>query len=184
MAREPTVQIGVVGPAHGLTGEVYVQPDPDLGHLLEPGRRCDLAGRPTEITALRSHRGRLLVRFAGVEGRDEAEALRRTPVGIPREDVPLADDDVWVADLIAREVVDERGRLVGHVRDVIDGPAHDWLVVAVTAGATGDEPAADEPASDESAREVRVPCVPDLVVLDGERVVVAEVPGLLDDRWV
>ena len=183
MAREPTAAIGVVGPPHGLSGEVYVQPDPDLGHLLEPGRRCAIAHHEVEIAAVRTHRGRVLVRFDGVEGRDQAEALRHEPVRVPRADVPRDDDDVWVEELVGCEVVDADGRVRGWVRDVIDGPAHDWLVVAVHAPAAGAE-AASEPPADATAREVRVPCVPELVVVEGSRLVVADLPGLLDERWL
>lgn len=162
------VRLGVVGPAHGIRGEVIVHPDADLAEVIEPGLVCRHGdGALLEIADVREHKQRTLVRFAGVEDRTAAEALRGTVLELDPDDVALDEDTLWVEALLGAEVVDDGGAAVGTVRRVDDGPAHDWLIVA----------AADD--------ELMVPLVDELVEVDAEagRVTVRSLPGLLDDDW-
>lgn len=171
MAREDaSVRLGVVGPAHGLRGEVIVHPDADLVDLLEPGLVCRRGdGAPLEIVGVREHKQRFMVAFAGVDDRTEAEALRGTVLEIDRADIDTDADTLWVDALLGAEVVGDDGELVGVVERVADGPAHDWLVVARPDGG-----------------ELLVPLTDELVDVDeaAPRVTVHSVPGLLDDDWV
>lgn len=164
------MRLGVVGPAHGVRGEVIVHPDADLAELLEPGRVCRREdGTPLEIVAVREHKHRLLVSFAGVDDRTAAEALRGAALEVDRADIDIDEDAVWVDALLGAEVVSDDGDLVGVVERVDDGPAHDWLAVARPDGG-----------------ELMVPLTEELVDVDEAtpRVTVRSVPGLLDDDWV
>lgn len=166
---EGRVAVGVVGKPFGLHGEVYVHPDVDFDLDFEPGLRCTAArgGAPEAMLVVadsRVHGGRLLVRFEGVDDRDAAEALRGTVLSLPREQVPLDEDAFWASDLLGREVVDDTGAVVGVVEGTLDGPAHDYLVLARPDGG-----------------EVLVPAVADLVDVGEERIVVHAIPGLLDE---
>jgi 16S rRNA processing protein RimM len=56
------------------------------------------------------HKGRVVLKFAGVDSIGEAEELRGLLVAIPRsERAALADDSVYIGDLIGCEVVDLNG---------------------------------------------------------------------------
>jgi len=163
------VAVGIVGKPFGLRGEVYVHPDADLDIDFEPGLRCagTREGAPQVtlvVAASRVHGGRLLVRFDGVEDRTAAEALRGTVLSLPREDVPLDEDSFWADDLLGREVVDDSGAVVGVVEGTLDGPAHDYLVLARPDGG-----------------ETLVPAVAELVDIADDRIVVHAIPGLLGD---
>lgn len=156
------IVVGRVGKPFGLQGEVYVHVDPDLD--LEPGEECHRPdGAPLLVEALRSHKGRTVVAFEGVEGRDAAEALRGTLLTRPRTDVGIAEDMIWVADLIGRQVVDDHGELVGVVERILDGPAHDYLVLARPDGG-----------------EALIPMVDELLDWSVDPVVVTPPDGLLD----
>ncbi len=171
MAREgASVRLGMVGPAHGVRGEVIVHPDADLAELLQPGLVCRREdGPPLEIVDVREHKQRTLVAFAGIDDRTDAEALRGAVLEVDRADVDTDEATLWVDALLGVEVVDHDGELVGMVERVDDGPAHDWLVVARPDGG-----------------ELLVPLTDELVDVDQEtpRIAVRALPGLLDDDWV
>lgn len=164
------MRLGVVGPAHGVRGEVMVHPDADLAELLEPGLVCRReGGAALEVAGVREHKQRLLVSFVGIDDRTAAEALRGAVLEIDRADIATDDDTVWVDALLGADVVGDDGELIGLVERVDDGPAHDWLVIARPDGG-----------------ELLVPLTEELVDVDEEtpRVTVHSVPGLLDDDWV
>lgn len=159
--------VGRVGRPHGVRGEVTVRCDPDLDEPLRVGDVCwtdrDRAARLTVHDA-RPHRDGLVVAFEGFDAREHAERLRGAVLRRERRAEDLADDAVWVEDLLGRELRDGGGELVGVVADVVDGAAHDLLVVARPDGA-----------------EVLVPLVAELVDLaDDGPLTVRAVPGLLD----
>ena len=158
------VAVGLVGKPHGLRGEVYVLPDPDFPGEITAGRayRSDRHGEVT-LSGVRDHSGRTVVRFEGVDTREGAEELRGERLLLPRADIALPDDGVWVEDLLGLEVVTEDGELVGVLESVTDGTAHDYFVVARPDGG-----------------EILIPVVDEIVELDGERIVVKPIPGLLD----
>jgi 16S rRNA processing protein RimM len=162
--RSDEVVVGVVGKPFGVHGEVYVRPDPDLDHDFAPRTAYSLTGgRRLHVKASRVHGNRRLVTFEGVADRDAAEALRGTVLTVPRSAVALDDDAAWADDLLGREVRDPEGALLGVVEGFLDGPAHDYLVVARP-----------------DAGEALVPLVEDLVDLSGDAVVVRVIPGLLE----
>jgi 16S rRNA processing protein RimM len=82
------------------------------------------SGAPArEVTLERHwlHKGRVVLKFAGIDSIDDAEALRGQLVAIPaHERAPLAGDSVYISDLIGCEVIDVASTRVpfGKVRDV------------------------------------------------------------------
>ncbi|MDQ3973539.1 MAG: PRC-barrel domain-containing protein, partial [Actinomycetota bacterium] len=92
-----------------------------------------------------------------------AEALRGLVLTVARDEVVLDEDAFWSADLLGCEVVDDAGTVLGILEGVLDGTAHDYLVVARPDGG-----------------EVLVPAVADLVEISADRVVVHTIPGLME----
>ena len=165
MTSERDVIVGVVAKPLGLKGEVFVRPNPDVGHEFAAGQTFPAPGERELVVAMaRLHSGRQVVRFAGVETREQVEELRGTVLTVPRDDVELDDDAFWNEDLLGRDVVDDAGELVGVLESTLDGAAHDYLVIARPDGG-----------------EVLVPAVADLVDVQPDRIVVHAIPGLLDD---
>ncbi len=81
------------------------------------------------IAAVRRHKGRPLVRIAGIADATAAEALGRPDVLIARDDAPLDEGEYFDADLIGCRLVDEAGAERGTVVDVAHSPAQDMLVI-------------------------------------------------------
>lgn len=157
------VAVGVVRRPFGLTGEVFVHPDPDLGEEFPAGRRFRAAAPSapaTEVTVASSwtHRGRRIVRFEGVDDRDAAVALRDAVLWRASDAADLDEGAFWTGELVGRPVVDQDGRPLGVLDEVRDGTAHDYLVVG----------------------GVLVPAVADLVTVEPDRIVLRPPPGLFD----
>lgn len=156
----------VVGPAHGLRGEVVLDIRTDLPDRIAPGeqlRTTDARLPEVTVSAVRSQKGRVYARFDGVSTREEAESLRG--VSLLVDEVP--EDDAWYPHQVrGLPVRDTSGRSLGEVADLRTGAAQDLLVVR------------------SSGRDVLVPFVRALVpVVDVEAgVVVVDPPeGLFED---
>ena len=64
--------------------------------------------REAEVERHWLHKGRIVLKFAGIDSISDATSLRGWHVAIPREArAPLSDDAVYVADLIGCHVIDE-----------------------------------------------------------------------------
>lgn len=159
------VIVGVIAKPLGLKGEVFVRPNPDVGHVFARGDTFAVGDeRALVVAEARLHSGRQVMRFEGVDTREQVEQLRGTVLSVPRDAVELDDDAFWNDELLGREVVDDSGAMVGVLESTLDGAAHDYLVIARPDGG-----------------EVLVPAVADLVDVQPDRIVVHAIPGLLDD---
>jgi 16S rRNA processing protein RimM len=118
-----------VGRAHGLHGEVIVDLTSNVAARLAPGAELWAGGRALVVDAAHPHQRRWRVRFAGVEDRAAAEALRGAVLTAP----PIADPDepeaLFVHELIGAEVRTVAGDTQGTVVAVQDNPAADLLVL-------------------------------------------------------
>lgn len=175
-----TVVVGWIGRAHGLTGEVSVEPRTD-----EPERRfADGAvlsteaprggaphgpDRPATLTVMASrwHQSRLLVTFAEIKGRNQAEAARGLALVTTVDETEAPDDpeEFYDHQLVGLRVVTVDGEPVGELVEVIHGSAQDLLSVKADDG-----------------RDILVPFVSQLVPavdVPGGRIVVDDRPGLL-----
>jgi 16S rRNA processing protein RimM len=152
----------VVGRAHGLDGSFRVDGAVEW-FAYDRGQRVLVGGDERRIAARRSD-APPVIRLEGVEDRDAAEALRGTALELPVERLPEPEEDAfYVFDLVGCEARCE-GRQVGVVREVLERPANDVLVL------------------DADGRELLVPFVRDAVPevdVAGRRVELA--PWVLDD---
>lgn len=133
--------VGRVTKPHGVRGEVCVQvctDDPEVrfaaGTVL--ALRPPVTD-PLTVTAARWHDGRLLVRFAGVDDREHAEALRRVQLVVDSSDAGdlAGPDEFRDYQLIGLRVLLTSSRQqVGVVTDVLH-PGQDLLVVTRDGGA-------------------------------------------------
>lgn len=165
------VIVGRVGRAHGVRGELAVEPLTDEPERrFAPGTRLRQEAGPRVLTveSHRWHSGRLLVRFAETPDRTAAEQVRGLVLlaDVPADEQPTDDGEFWDRDLIGLRVLTADGREAGAVRRVQHGP-QDLLVVRTVAG-----------------EERLVPFVEALVPevdLESGTLTLADVAGLLDD---
>jgi len=129
MTREPVqLEVGRVGRAHGLRGEVHVVAVSNLPERFAAGATLTVGDRRLVIDTARAAGSGWLVHFAGIDDRDAAERLRGLTVlgDAPTE---VADDELLVHEVIGEEVRDLTGARIGRVTAVEANPAHDLLVL-------------------------------------------------------
>lgn len=127
MTAPARLEIGRVGRAHGLRGEVAVSLTSDRAERLAPGAQLLADDRPVVVASARPHQQRVLVRFEGVEDRTAAEALQGAV--LRAEALPSEADELWVHELVGAIVCDPTGAELGVVEAVEANPASDLLVL-------------------------------------------------------
>ena len=162
--------VGRITRPHGVHGEVSVEVRTD-----EPDRRFAVgrvlptdpaAAGPLTVDSLRWHSGRLLIQFAGVTDRDQAEELRGTWLTLDSAQAgPSGDpDEFHDAELIGLAVVTTTGQPVGRVTDVRHF-GQDLLVIepepaGSQAGSAGSGPSGAGPAPTGPAQSGPAPSGP------------------------
>jgi 16S rRNA processing protein RimM len=128
MPDDPVLlEVGRVGRAHGLRGEVHVVAVSNVATRFEPGSQLRVGDQQLVVEAARPAGSGWVVHFAGVDDRNAAEALRgRAVLG---EAIASADDELFVHDVIGADVQDRTGARLGRVDAVQANPAHDLLVL-------------------------------------------------------
>ncbi len=119
--------VGRVARAHGNKGQVIVNSETDFpqerfaeGNVLV----VEQAGQTVErrIESVRFQRGRPIVKLAGVETMNDAEALAGAELKLPASELaPLPANTYYRHDLVGCEVRDTHGHALGRVTDV-EGP--------------------------------------------------------------
>ena len=123
MPTEPDlVRIGRVGRPHGIDGAFVVEQASDDPGRFEVGAELRVDGEPASVVVSRQvGGGRRAIKLDRPVARGAELTVRRDELA------PLPDDTYYVADLVGLEVIDERGEVVGVVREVHPGPANDAL---------------------------------------------------------
>ncbi len=132
--------VGIVRRPHGVRGEVSVELVGENPRRLEAGSRLSAVipeeGNAKEliVASSRAHKGRYIVRFAGIRNRDEAESLRGAALCIPEAEAEPRSGQVWIKDLFGLEVFDTEGRKLGTIVDVLSYPAQDVIEIETLEG--------------------------------------------------
>jgi 16S rRNA processing protein RimM len=125
MERPPgLLEVGRIGRAHGIKGDVFVDLITDRTERVAVGSRLFGAGRWLTITACSPSGPRWRVHLEGVDDRNAAEALAGTVLSAE----PITDPDaLWIHELIGAEVVEVDGTRRGRCVAVVANPAADLL---------------------------------------------------------
>lgn len=122
------LEVGRIGRAHGLHGELTIVPITNQDARFRAGSTLFVDDRELVIASSRPHHDRWLVRFEGVDDRTTAETLRgRLLTADALDEAPPGE--VWVHELIGSQVRDRAGTHLGRIVAVEANPAHDLLVL-------------------------------------------------------
>ena len=117
------VLVGRVGKPHGLAGAFFVEHASDDPTRFAVGAELLVAGSPARVVESRRARGRPVIRLdRRVERGAQLEVDR---AALP----PPGDGEFYVFQLVGLEVVEDGGRVLGRVADVVAGVANDVLEV-------------------------------------------------------
>jgi 16S rRNA processing protein RimM len=134
------VAVGRVVKPQGRKGEVAVEPLSDRPDRFASLRQVYLPGpgggaRLVEVESAWPHKGRFVVKFAGVDSIDAAEALRGHELRVGEEELPaLPAGSYWHHQLKGLEVVDEEGRGLGRADDFLETGGESPVLVVRGAG--------------------------------------------------
>ena len=128
--------IGKIGGAHGVRGEVKIIPLTDDVRRFSSLKECLILDEKEhlketrEVEKSRVDDSRTLIKFKGIDDRDEVSKLTGYYIGVSREDaVKLPEGRYFIADLIGLTVVDESRGDLGTIKDIINSGASDIIIV-------------------------------------------------------
>ena len=123
--KQELIPVGTIVNAHGIRGEVKLNPVGfDPAFLAEFDRFC-IGGKETEVRASRVHKSVLLLTLPGVEDMDAALALKGKSVSIYADDVELPGGEYFDVELEGCTVLDDAtGEELGKLTRVLHYPAH------------------------------------------------------------
>ena len=130
---------------HGVRGEVRIVPWADSPEFLCQFSTLYLDGAPRRVLSSRVHKGSVIAKLDGVDRVEEAMLLRDKTVQIRRTDARLPEGTFFLADVIGLKVVDERGEVLGTLKEVLSPSVQRVYVV-------------------EGEREVLIPAVPEFIL--------------------
>jgi len=123
--RPEFITVGTVVNAHGIRGEVKVNPAGFDPAFIAGFDTLYIAGRPTEVRGARVHKNTVLLTLPGVEDMDAALALKGREVAIRRTDAHLPEGEYFDAELEGLTVLDDAtGEELGTLERVLSYPAH------------------------------------------------------------
>ena len=166
--RVEFIPVGQIVNAHGIRGEVKLNPlgfDPEF---LAEFDVLYIGGKRTEVKHARVHKSVVLLTLPGVEDMDAALALKGKNVTVRRDDVEVPEGYYFDEEIEGLTVIDSAtGETVGKVRRVLSYPAHKIYEVR-------------------GEREYLIPAVPGVFIesvdLDAEEMRVHLMKGLATDE--
>ena len=120
------IEAGEIVTTHGVRGEVKVLCWLDDPEMLCEFDRCRISGKEYEIENCRVQKTCNLVKLAGIDTMEAAQAMRGKVVKLYREDID--DEVIFAAELIGMEVYAD-GQKIGKIREVLDYPGNSVYVV-------------------------------------------------------
>ncbi len=146
--RPALIEIGTITKPHGLRGELKFHPFFEESRALFAVRDVVLraangSSRPARVEAVRGTSKEPILQLEGVNGRDQAEALRGLIVLAPREQLPaLEPGEYYLVDVVGCRV-ELGGTALGRVIEVRPDPSVDTLVIERPDGSLVEQPLLD-----------------------------------------
>ena len=153
---------GQIVNTHGVRGEVRIVPWADSPDFLCQFSTLYIDGAPRRVLSGRVHKGSVIAKLDGVDTVEEAMLLRDKTVQIRRADAKLRSGTFFMADIIGLDVVDEDGRKLGTLKEVLSPSVQQVYVI-------------------EGEREIMIPAVPEFILetnIDGGYLKVRLIEGM------
>jgi len=161
--------IGRVVKPHGVRGEMRVESHTELPERFNWLESVFVGlDNPEEVAVegVRFHKNWILLKLAGFDNREEAQALRSQWLQIREETgLPLAEGQYYLYQVIGLDVFTDLNEYLGRVTEVMETGANNVFVVKGDRG------------------EVLIPDIEDVILdidFDQQRMTIHLLPGLLD----
>ena len=135
---EDLLQVGIIASTHGVRGEVKVYPTTDdprrFRRLKEVVLDTGKEKMNLEIEGVKFFKQFVILKFKGLDNINDIEKYRQKSLYVTRKNaVRLQRDEYFIADLIGLKVQDD-GKELGTVKDVIETGANDVYEVEMADG--------------------------------------------------
>lgn len=120
------IEAGEIVTTHGVRGEVKLLTWLDSPEDLVDFDRCRIDGKKYIIESVKVQKTCNLIKLAGVDTMEDAQALRGKTLELYREDID--DEVIFAAELIGVEVFAD-GEKIGKITEVLDYPGNSVYVV-------------------------------------------------------
>ena len=169
---EQRLRVGVIASTHGIRGEVKVFPTTDSATRFKKVKEVILATKEGErtltIESVKFFKKFAILKFAGVDNINEIEPYKGCELYVDRAYAQrLGRNEYYIADLLGLEVVQDTGRRLGSIRDVMETGANDVYVVSM-----------------EDGRELLIPAIKQCILkvdIEAGRMEVHLLEGLLEE---
>lgn len=169
-AAAELLEIGYIGKAHGLYGELRLVLYNPHGEALDHVSRVVLesAGKQQcrSLTGVRGATEATLISLEGVESRNDADVLKGSKVYVFRSELPALDaSEYYLSDLVGAEVIGPEGTL-GHVVEVALHPTVECVVIRDAEGKRMEQPLLEPwvESVDVNAKQIRLSSLDGLIV--------------------
>ncbi len=171
MADNIFLKVGRILNTHGIKGEVKAEYLCDTAEDFFDIEKVflDVNKKPCEISYMRMHKNHILIKFADINTRDEAEMLKGKYIYAYKTDIPLQEGHYFVEDLKGCEIFDfESGKKYGVLKDVWNSGASDIYTVV-----------------GEDGREYYLPIIPGTIKdidIKNDKILVCPLKGVFSDE--
>ena len=122
--KQEFIRVGRIVNAHGIRGEVRVQPRRVSPGLLTRCKTFYIDGQPITPTANHVHKELVLLKLPGVDDMNAALTYKNKDLFLRRADIVLPEGEYFDDELLGLEVYDcETGALLGTLTAVDEYPA-------------------------------------------------------------
>ena len=130
MEKKAFIEAGRIVNTHGVQGEVKIEVWLDSPQFFKRFRHVYTAdGTEWAVVSARAHKGFVIAKLAGVEDVNAAMALKNKTLSIRREDARLPKGSFFLQDILGARVLDEQGREIGTLVEILERPASNIYVV-------------------------------------------------------
>lgn len=140
------IKIGRIVNAVALRGEVKIYNYSGYRERYEELERIIVDETPYEIEKVRYQQHMVILKLAGINDRNAAEAMKNKDVYITESDLAeLPEDTFYIRDLIGISVIDiDRGEIIGTIKDVLQPSTQDIYVISMPSGGEAMIPAVSQ----------------------------------------
>ena len=123
--RPAFIPVGQIVNAHGIRGEVKVNPHGFDPEFLTEFDTIYIDNQPVKVRSARVHKSTVLMTLPGVDDMDAALALKGKTVSIRRTDAHLPQEQFFDQELLGLRVIDcATDQEIGIIDQVLTYPAH------------------------------------------------------------
>ena len=167
------LKVGKIVNTHSLKGEVKVISSTDFEEQrFEKGTellitRGNQVVKEVTVESYRTHKNNLLVKFVGIDSIEEAEKLKNLQIKIDSDNIgELEENEFYFHEIIGCEVLDENGKSLGEISEILTPGANDvWVIKS------------------QNGKEILIPYIEDVVKkidVENKKIDIEVMEGLID----